>query len=127
MAGTYTGGPVQGDGLGLTSAAGIGAAGTTTAGDGPGLPIDNSGGAKERTFSSAGGPQYGGRPPQGDMGSLEGTTSEAGGRGGDLGSGGEGGMGTEIGGVGGEGSAAVRTALPVASPHTSVRDSSCVS
>ncbi|GLC34805.1 Ubiquitin domain-containing protein ubfd1 [Pleodorina starrii] len=124
MAGTYTGGPVQGDGLGLPSAAGIGAAGTTTAGDGPGRPIDSRGGDAERTFTSQGGPQYGGRPLKGDVGPFEGTTSEIGGRGGDL-RGGEGSVGTETGGVGGEGAPAV-TRPGHANRDTSVGDSSYV-
>ncbi|KAG2484371.1 hypothetical protein HYH03_016787 [Edaphochlamys debaryana] len=66
------------------SASGIGAVGTTSAGEGAGRPIGGTGAGEERTFSSAGGEAYGGRPLKGDMGMFEGTTSEIGGLGAPL-------------------------------------------
>lgn len=63
---------------------------------------------QERTFSTEGGPQYGGRtPPAGqegasDLGPFPGTTSAIGGMGADL-EGGKGGKGFGVPGTGGEG------------------------
>ncbi|KAG2446431.1 hypothetical protein HYH02_008423 [Chlamydomonas schloesseri] len=96
---------------GIGGPAPAGALRTTTAGEGPGRPISSST-EGERTFSSEGGPQYGGRQqqqqqqeegtPPSDMGPFPGTTSAIGGMGGDL-EGGRGGKGFGMPGTGGEG------------------------
>jgi hypothetical protein len=56
--------------------------GATTAGEGPGKPVGTEG---DRTLSSEGGSQFGGRAKVGDVGLFEGTTSEIGGPGGAFG------------------------------------------
>eukprot|EP00198_Chlamydomonas_reinhardtii_P004615 XP_001693951.1 predicted protein [Chlamydomonas reinhardtii] len=99
------------------SSGAIGAVGTTSAGEGPGRPISGAAdaGQGERTFSTEGGPQYGGRtPPAGqegasDLGPFPGTTSAIGGMGADL-----------EGGKGGKGFGVPGTAQPISLPYRTI-------